>query len=168
VDRPYGRDRELLHASAVLADTRRSGATSLLTVEGAPGIGKSTLLRAFAVLARQQGYRVSCGGAEEASQMVPLATLLSALRSGPEPLLSAQDFAELGNLYDRQPWLVERLADAPPDRRRAGPSSCCWTTSSGATSSASSPCASSSTAWRGNRSAGSWRGDPLPVERSTR
>ncbi|ABS04900.1 regulatory protein LuxR [Kineococcus radiotolerans SRS30216 = ATCC BAA-149] len=112
VNRLHGRDHELRRAAAVLAGTRRSGGTGLLTVEGAPGIGKSTFLRAVAALARQQGYRVGSGSAEESSRMLPLTTLLSALRSGPEPLLSEEDFAELGGLYDRQPWLVERLADA--------------------------------------------------------
>ncbi|WP_432575115.1 ATP-binding protein, partial [Kineococcus sp. SYSU DK005] len=112
MDGLHGRERELLHASALLSSTRRSGRTSLLTVEGAPGIGKSALVHAVTSLAREQGFTVGSGGGEEATQMLPLAALLSALRSGPAPLLSEADFVELGGLYDRQPWLVERLADA--------------------------------------------------------
>ncbi|MEZ0491013.1 AAA family ATPase [Kineococcus sp. TBRC 1896] len=108
----FGRDAELLRASAVLARTRQSGSSSLLAITGAPGIGKSALLDAVATLARQQGYRSSRGRAEESTQIVPLAALLSVLRSGPDPLLDDHAFAELGELYDRQPWLVERLADA--------------------------------------------------------
>nr|WP_246314751.1 LuxR family transcriptional regulator [Kineococcus aurantiacus] len=108
----HGRQRELREAAALLDRTRRSGRTSLLTVEGVPGIGKSALLHAVTGLACERGFTVGAGGGEESSRMLPLAALLSVLRAGPEPLLSEAAFAELGELYDRQPWLVERLADA--------------------------------------------------------
>ncbi|WP_432544388.1 ATP-binding protein [Kineococcus sp. SYSU DK002] len=121
MDRLRGRERELLHASAVLSSTRRSGRTGLLTVEGVAGIGKSALLRAVTDLAREQGFTVGSGGGEESSRVLPLSALLSALRAGPEPVLSQAAFAELGRLYDRQPWLVERLADALAVAASRGP-----------------------------------------------
>ncbi|HEX2316710.1 MAG TPA: AAA family ATPase [Thermomonospora sp.] len=106
-----GRAEELGLVLGVLRRTARGGGAGAVVVHGEPGIGKTALLAAAAEQAHRMGYAVGSGAAEESTRLVPMATLFWALRSGSAPLLSGETFAGLAPLYDRQPWLVDRLAD---------------------------------------------------------
>ena len=57
------------------------------------------------------GYAVGLGKAEEIGQIAPGAPLLLALRSGPHPLLDAEQFAPLSTGQSKPLWLVDRVAE---------------------------------------------------------
>jgi predicted ATPase len=54
----FGRDEELAAIGKHLDREREARGPSALVLEGEPGIGKSTLLRAATDQARESGYRV--------------------------------------------------------------------------------------------------------------
>ncbi|HEX4256044.1 MAG TPA: AAA family ATPase [Streptosporangiaceae bacterium] len=89
-----GRSAELTAAFGPLRRAERARQGGVLLVTGEPGIGKSALLAAVAAEASARGFRVGATAGPGAG----LAPLLSALRSGPDPLLSAAELAELAEL----------------------------------------------------------------------
>jgi DNA-binding CsgD family transcriptional regulator/tetratricopeptide (TPR) repeat protein len=105
-----GREAELAVLLGVLMESARTGEGVLVAVSGEPGIGKSSLLRAVADEATQLGFRVGTGKADQVDQVAPGTPLLVALRSGPRPVLDDTEFSSLASVYDRQLWLVDRLA----------------------------------------------------------
>ncbi|HEV7652643.1 MAG TPA: AAA family ATPase [Actinophytocola sp.] len=85
-----GREAELARLTGWVDDAV-SGTGRAVFVEGEPGIGKSSLVRAACSLAEQRGCRVYWAAADELGQALPLQPLLDALgaRSSPnEPRLS--------------------------------------------------------------------------------
>jgi DNA-binding CsgD family transcriptional regulator len=79
-----GRAAEL---AVLVAALRRAGGgePTLCLVEGESGVGKTTLLRAFAAAAAEQGARVLVGGCVPAAAgELPFAPVLEALRSVPD------------------------------------------------------------------------------------
>jgi DNA-binding CsgD family transcriptional regulator len=97
-----------------LLDALRSaqdGTASLAVVTGEPGIGKSALLRAAVEQAERHGVLVATAAAHQTDDISPLASLAPALRAGPEPLVSTEQFLELAALNGQPLWLAERLAD---------------------------------------------------------
>lgn len=117
-----GRANELSAALGVLRRVARTGRGHVLSIVGEPGIGKSALLREIVEQARRAGYLVGVGKAEEISRIAAGAPLLTALRSGPHPLLDADAFAELGTLYaDRPLWLIDRVAAMLDDLASTAP-----------------------------------------------
>lgn len=116
-----GRAAELDVALAVLRRTGQTGQGAMIVVSGAGGIGKSALLTEICGQAARHGYGVGTGKAEESDQIAAMAPLLSALRSGREPLLSHQAFAALAPIRDQQLWLVDHLVDELETRALSGP-----------------------------------------------
>lgn len=99
-----GRSAELTAAFGPLRRAERARQGGVLLVTGEPGIGKSALLAAVAAEARARGFRVGA----TAGPGTRLAPLLSALRSGPDPLLSTAELSELAELAPV--LLVDRVA----------------------------------------------------------
>jgi DNA-binding CsgD family transcriptional regulator len=104
-----GRTAELESIMVLLRTAARTGQGAVMVVSGEPGIGKSALFGEAAARARNLGFLVGIGKAEPLEQIAPLAPLLVALRSGSQPLLSDDQFAELGGLSGQPLWLVDRL-----------------------------------------------------------
>jgi DNA-binding CsgD family transcriptional regulator len=104
-----GRDVPLHEARRLLDKVVAERTAAAITVLGDRGIGKTSFLHAVASDAEHRGFSVGLGtGAHTVS--TPMATMYSALRSGSVPLLSQERFDELGQLQERQLWLVDRLA----------------------------------------------------------
>jgi DNA-binding CsgD family transcriptional regulator len=99
-----GRSAELTAAFGPLRRAGRARQGGVLLVTGEPGIGKSALLAAVAAEASAMGFRVGAA----AGTGPGLAPLLSALRSGPDPLLTAAELTELAELAPV--LLVDRVA----------------------------------------------------------
>ncbi|MEQ4206912.1 AAA family ATPase [Actinopolymorpha sp. B9G3] len=116
-----GRSAEVGTAHQVLADAAAARQCAVVVVSGEPGMGKTALLESMVAQAERAGYVVGAGKAEELDQISPMAPLLLALRSSRPPLLSADDFAALGPLFDQQLWLVDRLAATLEDRSQDAP-----------------------------------------------
>jgi DNA-binding CsgD family transcriptional regulator len=93
----------------------------MVVVSGDGGMGKTALLRSICLQARQQGYDVGIGKAEESDQIVPLVPLLLALRSGRDPLLSRDAFAALAAIQHQPLWVVDMVVDALETRAMQRP-----------------------------------------------
>ena len=117
----FGRTQELGRAVQVLERTRRVGQGGVILIEGEPGIGKTALLEAIAQRASTLQFVVGSGKAEQFESIAPMAPLYLALRSGPIPLLTHQEFAELAPLHDQQLWLVDRLTEMLEERALKSP-----------------------------------------------
>jgi DNA-binding CsgD family transcriptional regulator/tetratricopeptide (TPR) repeat protein len=104
-----GRTAEIESVMVLLRTAARTGQGAVVLVSGEPGMGKSALFGETAARARKLGFLVGIGKAEPLEQIAPLAPLLVALRSGSQPLLSNDQFAELGGLSGQPLWLVDRL-----------------------------------------------------------
>ena len=76
-----GRDEQLSQIGAALA-ALTYGQGGVLLVDGAPGMGKTALLNRAEDMAAARGIRVFHGAGELATQAVPLAPILDALRGG--------------------------------------------------------------------------------------
>ncbi|WP_371100273.1 helix-turn-helix transcriptional regulator [Streptomyces sp. PU_AKi4] len=111
-----GREDELGELEALVASVARTGSSGLALIQGEPGIGKTTLLAATISTAREAGYSVGIGKADELHRIVPLSSLAACVLHGDRPLLSADTFADLARNHDQRIWLVERLAGAIEDR----------------------------------------------------
>jgi DNA-binding CsgD family transcriptional regulator len=80
VARPLvGRDTELATLAELMTNVARGRGSSTL-IEGEPGIGKSTLVRAAVADAASLGCQVFWGAGDELGQALPLLPLLDALR----------------------------------------------------------------------------------------
>ncbi|WP_431331302.1 helix-turn-helix transcriptional regulator [Streptomyces sp. IPPR8] len=107
-----GREQELGQIEALVASVARTGSSGLALIRGEPGIGKTTLLAAAVSMARQSGYSVGVGKADELHHIVPLSSLAACVLHGDRPLLSADTFADIARNHDQRIWLLERLAEA--------------------------------------------------------
>jgi DNA-binding CsgD family transcriptional regulator len=116
-----GRNAELKRAVTVLERTVSSGQGALLVVSGGAGIGKSALMSEICRHAVHRGYGVGVGKAEESDQIVSMAPLLLALRSGRQPLLSQRTFTSLAPMERQQLWQIDRLVDDLESRATTGP-----------------------------------------------
>ena len=96
----HGRDAELALVRGEL-DRLSDGAEAVVVVEGAAGMGKSRLLGEVAAIARSLGIRVGRSAADPSETVVELATLLTTLVDGTEPLL---DPSELSGNCGARTW----------------------------------------------------------------
>jgi len=126
-----GRGDELAVIAARL-DGVASGRDATILVEGAPGSGKTGLLREAAAMAGQRGMRVGSAAAAPSDQVGHMGPVLAALFDGPR---SPLDLGELGALHDlpeQRHWLFEdraRPASARPGFGAGGrgPAAACET-----------------------------------------
>jgi DNA-binding CsgD family transcriptional regulator len=105
-----GRDGELAAVASALRSAGDTGRGAVVYLCGEPGIGKTALMQAIATQAKEAGFAVGSGKAEEFHEIAAGAPLLVALRSGPDPLLDADTFAGLAPLHHQPLWLVDRIA----------------------------------------------------------
>lgn len=103
-----GRDDDLFRLEELVTSTLE-GASSVVVVEGAAGIGKSRLLAEASSIAGAAGLTVAAGGADELDQVTGWRTLLGALRSTTPPMLSPSELVSLRGLYDQRLAMTERV-----------------------------------------------------------
>src|ERR1700722_11226329 len=116
-----GRSEEMATGLGLLRRARTSGHGGVLLIEGPPGIGKSAILAELVAQARRTPYRCGLSKAAPIARMSPGASLLLALRSGRDPLLTATDLKRLQTfvsspllLLDEVAAVLEREADSGP------------------------------------------------------
>ena len=78
-DQLVGRDRELSRLISCAAEATAGHGQAVL-IEGEPGIGKSTLVRAACAVAADRGCQVYWGAGDELGQALPLLPILDGLR----------------------------------------------------------------------------------------
>lgn len=103
------------------ARTAADGRGAAILLAGEPGIGKTALLRVLQRQALDQQFAVGFAKADEVSQVAPGAPVLQALHTGPNPVLTEDEFRGLASLYDRPLWLVEAIADVLERRSQRAP-----------------------------------------------
>jgi DNA-binding NarL/FixJ family response regulator len=104
-----GRSEDMDLALRSLREIRKTRQSLALVVSGEAGIGKTAFAAELTEQARRMGFAIAATKADDLNQTVPWAALIGALRSGQEPMLSDGDFRGLGQLFDQQIWMVERL-----------------------------------------------------------
>ena len=103
-----GRDAELALIDAAL-ERLSDGVEAVILVEGSAGMGKSRMLAEVAALARTSGIRIGRSAADPSETVVELATLLSALFDGHEPLLDPSGLSTLRVQPEQRFWLLRDL-----------------------------------------------------------
>jgi DNA-binding CsgD family transcriptional regulator/tetratricopeptide (TPR) repeat protein len=116
-----GRDGHVQQVSSLLARVKDTGQGVVIAFFGEAGIGKTALLDYTVDHARKSGFHVGVGRAKERDQIVPMAAMLEAVVSGPAPLLSGGNFADLAPLYGHPVWLVDRLTSLLEERLMRSP-----------------------------------------------
>ena len=111
-----GRERELQAVTSLL-ERAKQGRSSVLLVEGKPGLGKSSLLGEAAAAARNFGFVVAAAAADELTRNLPAGPLLAALGRPPYQL---QPEARR-NLADASFSLAEDIGQLLEDRARSAP-----------------------------------------------
>ena len=90
-----GRSGAMSTALGVARRVRAQGRGAVLLVEGEAGIGKSAVFAEIVTQAARMNFGCAAGKADQIGRMSPAAPLLLALRSGPGPLVSADDMVDL-------------------------------------------------------------------------
>src|ERR1700683_1925154 len=75
-----GRDSEMALLRSLIKEVARGHAGAVVRIEGEPGIGKSSLVRAAAAEAPEAGCEVFWGAGDELGQALPLLPFLDGLR----------------------------------------------------------------------------------------
>ncbi|MFF4366387.1 ATP-binding protein [Streptomyces sp. NPDC001594] len=100
------------------------GIGGCVVIEGYAGLGKSRLLAESERRAARIGVAVARGQATELDHVVPMASLLGALSTGPGPVLDRETLASLaagGFTESGRFWLVHRIAEAIEQAARRRP-----------------------------------------------
>jgi DNA-binding CsgD family transcriptional regulator len=103
-----GRDAQLAALDRCLAGAA-SGASAVTIIEGGPGLGKSTLLRAALASAADQGFRTGHGTSDPIEAVVDLAALTEALFAGDPPLLDRAELPEAHASLEQRFWLLQDI-----------------------------------------------------------
>ncbi|MGD0377543.1 MAG: AAA family ATPase [Streptosporangiaceae bacterium] len=103
-----GRDAQLAALDRCLAGAA-SGASAVTIIEGGPGLGKTTLLRAALASAAEQGFRTGHGTSDPIEAVVDLAALTEALFAGDPPLLDRAELPEAHASLEQRFWLLQDI-----------------------------------------------------------
>ena len=103
-----GRDAQLAALDRCLAEAA-SGASAVTIIEGGPGLGKTTLLRAALASATGQGFRTGHGTSDPIEAVVDLAPLTEALFAGDPPLLDRVALPEAHASLEQRFWLLQDI-----------------------------------------------------------
>ena len=103
-----GRDAQLATLDRCLA-AAASGASAVTIIEGGPGLGKTTLLRAALASAADQGFRTGHGTSDPIEAVVDLAALTEALFAGDPPLLDRVALPEAHASLEQRFWLLQDI-----------------------------------------------------------
>ncbi len=106
-----GRESELKALDAAI-DAVVDGRQRVVLIEGSAGFGKSHLLREAADRAHAAGLQVAVGGADPDVRDSPFFAFLSALSTGPDPVLTRDRLRVLQGLRNDRYWFMLEISDA--------------------------------------------------------
>lgn len=116
-----GRSEPMARALSVVRAAQRHGAGGAVIITGAAGIGKSALLMEVCRQAERTGVRSALVTCDPIGQVSPGAPVITALRAGPEPLVTAEQYERIVAALDEPLVLVERIAAAVEGAGKHGP-----------------------------------------------
>src|SRR5579862_8988384 len=103
-----GRSHEVDVVRRCLEGTR-SGAGSVVIIEGSPGLGKTRLVEECAAVARGMSFQVGRGTTEPGRSVDDLHALFDALFDGHPPLADRQAMSDLHALPEFLFWLLQEV-----------------------------------------------------------
>jgi DNA-binding CsgD family transcriptional regulator len=103
-----GRDAEQATIAAAL-DGASAGRGGAILVDAPPGFGKTRLLAEAAAMAQARGFAVAAGAATRGTRISPMATLIAALFSEPDPLLDRAALDDLEQRPEARYWLLDEI-----------------------------------------------------------
>ena len=106
-----GRQVQLEALSGQL-DALQGGRGGIVLVTGLAGMGKTVLLDAIDVLARERGIRVFRGTGDAAARVIPFGPLLEALMSAPDAPVDPAAIRDLSQSPDQRFWLLRELQES--------------------------------------------------------
>lgn len=114
-----GRSEPLSRALSVVRQVRTISSSGVVLITGAAGMGKTAVLTEICRQATGQRFRVTLTKCDEIEQVSPGAPVIAVLRSGRDPLISADDYEELSlaqplMLADRIAAYLEKAAASAP------------------------------------------------------
>ncbi|MET9405295.1 AAA family ATPase [Streptomyces sp. NPDC002935] len=107
-----GRSEPMERALAVIRAAHRHGSGGVVLVSGTAGIGKSALLAEVSRQAERMQVQSALGVCDPVEQVSPGAPVITALRAGREPLVTAEHYERVVEAADEPLLLVERIASA--------------------------------------------------------
>ncbi|MGI5171560.1 ATP-binding protein [Spirillospora sp. CA-253888] len=115
-----GRDAEMAELTGWLSRSHE-GRGGVLVIEGAPGIGKSRLVREARAVAEGIPIRVLGAAGERGREGVPFGALRRALDSDGRPVIDGDAFLALSEHTEQRFWLFQALQDALERAAADGP-----------------------------------------------
>lgn len=103
-----GRDDHLARIAREL-DTVRTGVGRVVIIEGAAGLGKTSLLAAGIARARSLGFRTGLGAADPGHSPVALAAVMEAVLGGDDPLISRTALGSRESPREELFWLLQDI-----------------------------------------------------------
>ncbi|WP_405593272.1 AAA family ATPase [Streptomyces sp. NBC_01092] len=107
-----GRSEPMERALAVVRAANRHGSGGVVLVSGTAGIGKSALLAEVCRQAERMQIQPALGVCDPIDQVSPGAPVITALRTGGEPLVGAEQYEHVVDALHEPLLLVERIASA--------------------------------------------------------
>jgi DNA-binding CsgD family transcriptional regulator len=93
-------------------DALRAGQGGTVLVAGLAGMGKTVLLDATEMMARERGIRVFRGAGDAAGRVIPFGPLLEALVSAPDAPVDPAVLRDLSQSPDQRFWLLREVQES--------------------------------------------------------
>src|SRR5580704_1547188 len=97
-------------ALSVLRGAGRHGTSASVLICGPAGIGKTTLLAGICQQATRMNIRVGWSKCDPIEQVWAGAPVIAALRSGPDPLVTAGEYEQIAGVASEPLLLADRMA----------------------------------------------------------
>ncbi|MGW1913841.1 AAA family ATPase [Streptomyces sp. NPDC002076] len=106
-----GRGEALARLLSGVRAVKQHETSSVLLISGPAGIGKTAVMSELCAQAAAMSLRVARSKCDEIEQIRPGAAFLGLLRSGPKPLLTADEFAQIVGDADEPLLLADRFEE---------------------------------------------------------
>jgi DNA-binding CsgD family transcriptional regulator/tetratricopeptide (TPR) repeat protein len=105
-----GRSEPMASALSALRGACQHGTSSSVLISGPAGIGKTALLAEICQQATRMNMRVGWSRCDPVEQVWPGAPVIAMLRSGPDPLTTAEQYEQIAGVASEPLVLADRIA----------------------------------------------------------